>query len=63
MKYMDAPLREQYQEHHYADVTLKQNVVAALTQYRVIGGNLKRLIKNGTFYTCRLFAKLNFSMY
>ena len=60
---MGASLREQYQEHHYTVVTLEQNIVAALTQHRVTDDNLKRLIKNGTFYTYRLFAKLNFSMY
>ena len=33
----------------------RKNVVAVITQDRVIDGNLKRQIKNRTLYTSRLF--------
>ena len=35
--------------------TGEQNIVAVITQDRVIDDNLKRQIKNQTLYTCRLF--------
>ena len=39
----------------YRSLTLEENVVAVITQDRVTDDNLKRQIKNQTFYTCRLF--------
>ena len=36
-------------------LTLKENIVAVITQDRVIDDNLKRQIKNQTLCTCRLF--------
>ena len=50
--------REQLQEYRYSYrscLTLEENVVAVITQDRVIGDNLKRQIKNQTLCTCRLF--------
>ena len=55
MQYMVAPLWEQLQEYHYRSLTLKENIVASITQDRVIVGNLKRQFKNQTLCTCRLF--------
>ena len=44
--------------------TLDENIVAVITQDRVIDDNLKRQIKNQTLCTCRLFRlTLNFSVY
>ena len=40
--------------YHYS-LTLEKNIVAVITQDRVIDGNLKRQIKNQTLCTCRLF--------
>ena len=39
----------------YRSLTLEGNIVAVITQNRVIGNNLKRQIKNQTFCTCWLF--------
>ena len=39
----------------YWSLTLEENIVAVITQDSVIDDNLKRKIKNQTFYTCRLF--------
>ena len=39
----------------YRSLTLKENIVAVITQDRVIDDNLKRQIKNQTLRTCRLF--------
>ena len=36
-------------------LTLEENIVAVITQDRVIDDNLKRKIKNQTLCTCRLF--------
>ena len=36
-------------------LTVEENIVAGITQDRVIDGNMKRQIKNQTLYTCRLF--------
>ena len=48
----------------YRSLTLEENIVAVITQDRVIDGNLKKEIKNQTLCTCRLFpANLNFSIY
>ena len=54
MQYMVAPLREQLQEYHRS-LTLEENIVAVITQDRVIDDNLKRQIKNQTLCSCRLF--------
>ena len=39
----------------YWSSTLEQNIVAVITQGRVIDDDLKRQIKNQTLCTCRLF--------
>ena len=39
----------------YRSLALEENIVAVITQDRVIDDNLKRQIKNRTFCTCRLF--------
>ena len=39
----------------YQSLTLEENIVAVITQDKVIDDNLKRQIKNRTFCTCRLF--------
>ena len=39
----------------YWSLTLEENIVAVITQDRVVDNNLKRQIKNQTFCTCRLF--------
>ena len=39
----------------YRSLTLKENIVAVITQERVIDDNLKRQIKNQTLCACRLF--------
>ena len=36
-------------------LTLEENIVAVITQDRVIDDNLKKQIKNQTLCTCRLF--------
>ena len=36
-------------------LTLEEDIVAVITQDRVIDGNWKRQIKNRTLRTCRLF--------
>ena len=46
----------------YWSLTLEENIVAVITQDRVMDDNLKRQIKNQTLRTCRLFL-LNFSIY
>ena len=38
----------------YRSLTLKENIVAVITQDKVIDDNLKRQIKNRTLCTCRL---------
>ena len=53
---MIASLREQLHKYHYTGVfTLEKNIIAIITQDRVIDDNLKRQIKNQTLCTCRLF--------
>ena len=53
---MATPLREQLQElSPYRSFTLEENIVAVITQDRVIDDDLKRQIKNRILYTCRLF--------
>ena len=39
----------------YQSLTLEENIVAVISQNRAIDNNLKRQIKNQTFFTCRLF--------
>ena len=39
----------------YRSLTLEENIVAVITQDKVIDDNLKRQIKNWTLCTCRLF--------
>ena len=39
----------------YRNLTLEENIVAVITQDRVIDNNLNRQIKNQTSCTCRLF--------
>ena len=39
----------------YQSLTFEENIVAAITQETVIGGNLKRQFKKQTLCTCRLF--------
>ena len=39
----------------YRSLTLEENIVAVITQDRVIDDNLKRQIKIGILCTCRLF--------
>ena len=39
----------------YWSLTLEENIVAVITQDRVVDNNLKRQIKNQTLCTCRLF--------
>ena len=39
----------------YRSLTLEENIVAVITQDRVIDNSLKRQIKKQILYTCRLF--------
>ena len=39
----------------YRSLILEENIVAVITQDKVIDENLKRQIKNRTLCTCRLF--------
>ena len=39
----------------YRSLTFEENIVAVITQDRVIDDNLKKQIKNQTLCTCRLF--------
>ena len=39
----------------YWSLTLVENIVAVITQDRVIGENLKKQIKSQIIYTCQLF--------
>ena len=39
----------------YRGLTLEENIVAVITQDKVIDDNWKRQIKNRTFRTCKLF--------
>ena len=41
--------------HYTGALHWRKNIVAVITQYRVIDDNLKRQIKNRTLHTCRLF--------
>ena len=38
----------------YQKLTLEENIVAVITQYRVIDDNFKRQINNQTLCNCRL---------
>ena len=39
----------------YRNLTLKENIIAVVTQDKVTDDNLKRQIKKQTFCTCKLF--------
>ena len=39
----------------YRSLTLEENIVAVITQDRVIDGKLKRQIKSQNWFTCRFF--------
>ena len=39
----------------YRSLTLEKNIIAVITQNRVIDDNLERQIKNQTLWTCKLF--------
>ena len=39
----------------YCSLTLEENIVAVITEDRVIDDNLRRQLKNQTLCTCRLF--------
>ena len=39
----------------YRSLTMEENIVAVITQGKMIDDNLKKQIKNRTFCTCRLF--------
>ena len=39
----------------YRSLTLEENIIAVITQDKLIDNNLKRQIKNGTLCTCKLF--------
>ena len=52
---MVLPLQEQIRSYHDTGAShWRKNIVAVITQDRVIDGNLKKQIKNLTLYTCRL---------
>ena len=49
---------------YWSLITLEENIIAVITQDRVIDDNLKRQIKNQTLCTCKLYIpNLNFSIY
>ena len=50
-----SPARETPGVSPYRHFTLEENIVAVITQDRVVDDNLKRQIKNQTLCTCRLF--------
>ena len=39
----------------YRSLTMEENIVAVITQGKMIDDNLKKQIKNRTLCTCRLF--------
>ena len=47
----------------YRSLTLEENIVAVITQDRVIDDNLKRQIKNRTLYSTRFFLPTYFFQY
>ena len=47
----------------YRGLTPEENIVAVITQDKVIDDNLKRKIKNRTLCTCSISTYLNFSIY
>ena len=55
MQYIVASIREQLQEYHKGAYHWRQNIVAVITQDKVIDDNLKRQIENLTSYTYGLF--------
>ena len=65
---MVAPLREQLQKYHYTGaLTLEKNIIAVITQGRVIDDNLESKLKTELCvlvdFTYRLLVNLNFSIY
>ena len=65
---MVAPLREQLQKYHYTGaLTLEKNIIAVITQGRVIDYNLESKLKTELCvlvdFTYRLLVNLNFSIY
>ena len=44
-------------ESLYRSLTLEENIIAVITQDRMIDGNFKRQTKNRTLCTCRLFLR------
>ena len=50
-----SPARTTPEVSLYWSLTLEENIVAVITQDRVVDNNLKRQIKNQTLCTCRLF--------
>ena len=56
MQHMVPPQLQQLQEYHYTGAShWMKNMVAVITQDRVIDDNFKRQIKNQALYNCRLF--------
>ena len=65
---MVTPLREQLQKYHYTGaLTLEKNIIAVITQGRVIDYNLESKLKTELCvlvdFTYRLLVNLNFSIY
>ena len=65
---MVAPLPEQLQKYHYTGaLTLEKNIIAVITQGRVIDDNLESKLKTELCvlvdFTYRLLVNLNFSIY
>ena len=65
---MVTPLREQLQKYHYTGaLTLEKNIIAVITQGRVIDYNLESKLKIELCvlvdFTYRLLVNLNFSIY
>ena len=65
---MVTPLREQLQKYHYTGaLTLEKNIIAVITQGRVIDDNLESKLKTELCvlvdFTYRLLVNLNFSIY
>ena len=61
-------LREQLQKYHYTGaLTLEKNIIAVITQGRVIDDNLESKLKTELCvlvdFTYRLLVNLNFSIY
>ena len=46
----------------YWSLTLEENIIAIITQYRVIDGNVKRQIKNRNLCACRSYKPKYFNI-